>query len=240
MILSCAMFPCVVTVDAYFNPRPYFLTSLVVGDNFLLKLTLLFGQMWIYSCENSVVVAHAVTFITFSTATHAILFDMRPNRKNYQTYNSLRRPRDLVLCYKGFAYLVTIFNEIYRDVAMPANNVFTLVTVLSNFAIIRNAHDHSAYFTVVFCALSLFSGFAWSTILTFSSKLSVISNGTINSWKYFQLKNASDAKYLSKIRKSCRPMRLACGGFYYIDPIRVFRFAHSILWGTLRIKLLLK
>ena len=129
-------------------------------------------------------------------------------------------------------------NEIYRNILMPVNTAFSTVNVMCNFALIRTYHVNPWYINAIVLGTSLFTAVFWLQILSFSSKLCSKSKGTVSSWTNISYVSKSEWKYVQKVKRSCRPLHLDFGSFYFITSFRVYQFAHTLLWGTLRFQLL--
>jgi hypothetical protein len=153
----------------------------------------------------------------------------------YRTRKQLRKPCNLIHCYRSFVLLYVKLNECSRNILMPLHTYHSYSAILILYILIR--HDH--HLTVTFKLTIALLGFGiiavWlvilhSTGMTFKKTTSLIDN-----WKRQScMNNEYDRKLLRKISRSCKPLGLQFGRFYNVTVARVLKFINFLVWGTVR------
>jgi hypothetical protein len=245
IIFSVCVFPLVaVTHFLAFPDTPVYMTSLIVITS--RKKDVLFylsysGEAVLWWLVSSWVVSHVVFiatfFANFSISICPIInCELRSNRKSYGTIDQLRNVNSLVKFYRGVEYIVKLYNESSQPTVLPLNFAVTQFSLYCTYTLITgwNSIDQTMKLVLI---LALFSAVApWTAFLRFGGWFLMNSKETLRSWKHFKILCNEDSKYLSKFKKSCRPLAMRAEedyGQYMVKRLSLLKFLHRIIKQTL-------
>ncbi|OXA62431.1 hypothetical protein Fcan01_00972 [Folsomia candida] len=164
-------------------------------------------------------------------------------RLRYRSRAELRQIENLLPVYKSVELLHSITMKTYGAIIVPAQSIFGQVILLCFFMVVRHGSqfiESSNYsllliLTSLGCCMFTF----WSVILRFGGYFYTRSIRTIRSWKLLTLSQA-EKKYLGKVRRSCRPLRIGYPGYYKISNLSMLKFWQGVVKGVCRALITIK
>lgn len=246
IIISCMIFvqisfPIMLSCHYFVQPRAVlYPTSLLPEEWFPFPMYLIFGicLIWLYQCLWAVIIFNGILSLSYFAFFGPIMEkDFMPKQKSYNTIDALRTPKCLPIVYRSMEILHKNMISIVAFVIIPIQSINTQLSVLCNYNLIKHPISTS---TVISFGWTLYVLIVWTSVLEFCGWTHSQGKMVIRSWKFFDWKNKKDLKYISKFRRSCRPLSVRAGGAYCIKRINVLKFLRAIAVGTFRALLALK
>lgn len=165
--------------------------------------------------------------------------DMRMGRPSscYQTCITLRTdPNNFVQTWRSIELLSDMVNgEILYQCLIYLQGLYSGAVVFSMVSLTYQWDILGSTFVKVIMIISVIGVVVgWSWMLIIAGLLYRFSDKTIKSWRreYWFLKK--DWRYISKFKKSCRPLCFGDGKRYVIKPVTVLVFLRKLSQNTLR------
>jgi hypothetical protein len=243
-ILASILIPFTVFCHFLAFPRnPVYLASLVPEENNSVFLIAGLINGIFYFCTLMGVMFRLIfilsILVNFALSLYPLIScELRSNRNSYRTMSCLRTPHILIPFYRNLEVMVKLFNEIIRPSIIPMQAMITQFTLFSVYTLMVGWSKADMEFVVkVILLLGIVAAVGcWSFLLQFGGWFSENSSKTLNSWKFFKLKK-QEKKYLSKFRKSCRPLCIRVDEEYgqcRIGRLSVLKFLKGIIRGIFR------
>lgn len=160
--------------------------------------------------------------------------ELEMGRAKYKSNDSLRSISNMMHVYRSFQVLQTCAMSFMGIFLVMCNAVFMMCALYANFILIRHWHSLQPMTKATFGLGSpVLIGF-WGFILDLGRVFSDGSRKVLLSWKTYNWGNATDAKLMSKFRKSCKPIRVSYGSQFVVGKTSVLRFLKGVVRGTLR------
>jgi hypothetical protein len=187
------------------NDTSYFkIIYLANGVNYYLVLVAVFFNLSYIVCM----------FFNFAIIACPLLHnELRPNRASYRTLSYLREPGTLTGFYRTLEIMLKLFNQTFRPVILPAQSLMSQFNVYCNFTLITYWGEMDEAMKMILISWAVISISSWTPILQFGGWFNANAIQTVKSWKYLDW-GKNDKKFLSKFRKSCRPLGIRVEGRY--------------------------
>jgi hypothetical protein len=156
------------------------------------------------------------------------------NQSEYRTSPTLRHAENLSKEYRTVELLHKRGMAFYGTMVLPTQTILGQFILYCNFTLIRHWTKLDATMKC-FISLVTFSVLCfWGSTLEASGRFHMDSTKALKSWKLLNFRNKDEAKYLSKFRKSCRPLTVGTGEVFKIKRLNVLKFFRGIVKGTFR------
>jgi hypothetical protein len=178
-----------------------------------------------------------LSFGYLSVVVPLVTTEFKANQKQYMTYNILRKnPINLSHMYREFSILHNSAMKLLDFVILPYHSLFSQIIMFCNFSLISGLKaGKKTYIILSYALLSIFVKMLWLIILEIGGRFHTHSKKTIASWKMLKMKDKRSEKYLSKFRKSCRPLWIGTEGVFIFKRLSALKFLRAIVRGTFRI-----
>jgi hypothetical protein len=143
---------------------------------------------------------------------------------------------NLVLEYRAVEILHISGISTFGSLFLPLHVLLGQFILFSNVSALRGGKDFDYNFVI----LSFYAQAAWFCVLEFGGRFHKNSTKTVKSWKCLAFKTKAEAKYMSKFRKACVPLKIETKGMFSIRRLTVLKFVRSVVRGTFRAVLTLK
>ncbi|OXA45032.1 hypothetical protein Fcan01_20334 [Folsomia candida] len=111
---------------------------------------------------------------------------------------------------------------------------FSQFILFANVSVITDKARMEKRVKVLVLMLSIIAQVTCTLLLEVSGRLLENGKKTVKSWKEMKFHTREEKAYMTKFRKSCRPLRTGKEGFFIISRITVLKFMRSIIRGTFR------
>jgi len=248
MILGSAFFlPTSLCIHYFFNPdwRCYFISMIPRSNPWYVHLYIFYGLQYYFLISG---VFFCVSFLGILFLSISILMfplirnELRPNRKSYMTLNSLRQPGTVTEMYRTLEILMKLCNQALRPVILPLQSLTGQFSMFCNVTLITHWDSLDIMMRIIFFVWTLITAGAWVIVLQCGGWLYGNAGKTTRSWKNVSW-SKPDKKYLSKFRKSCRPMGVRVEeryGQYCMKRVTVLKYIKGLSKGTLGALMALK
>lgn len=171
---------------------------------------------------------------------HAIEFNCKLPSTKYMTHSAFRSVAHFPLEYRKSELLHLLAMKIFGIYFIPFQSLAMNFVLYTNFVLIRH-WDRLDYGTrLLTFAWSAGIQTFWYFVLHFGERFYSYSKRNRVSWKFMATKDSQEAKYMSKFRKSTRPLGLGYDGYFIIKPLSVLKFVKGVVRGTIRVLLTLQ
>jgi len=160
--------------------------------------------------------------------------ELRPNKKKYVTRHSLRHSAQLPLFYRQLEILHKAGIRLLGKILLPMQFLIGKFILYGNFTLVRYGHILTHLDLLRISSFVLIFQVVWSLTLEFSGQFYRHSIATLISWKGLRIPRKEDRKYMSRFRKSCRPLYIGTEGYFVIRRLTVLKFLRAIIRGTFR------
>ncbi|CAL8085921.1 unnamed protein product [Orchesella dallaii] len=204
----------------------------------ILKMVLFSLQMFIpfpvygaISLTMIVIVVYTATVIPFFTN------ELRIGMGQYKTKNSLRTPKNLMVTFRSFQLLHQIGMACFGVFIVPCQTTFSNMILFSNFMFIRHRAEMQPETNCLLVIWSTLCLLFWMVVLELGGRLHLRGREVLKSWKLHDFGDKSVNRFMSRFRKSCRPLAIQFGRTYVIRRLSVLKFIRGLTVGTFRILL---
>ncbi|OXA62585.1 hypothetical protein Fcan01_00663 [Folsomia candida] len=182
---------------------------------------------------------HGICILTYAFfVTPFVTQELCIGRRSYRSRPELRQIENLLPVYKSVELLHSITMKSYGAIIVPAQSIFGKVILLCFFMVVRHGGEliESSNYSLLLiltslgCCMFIF----WSVILRFGGYFYTRSIRTVRSWKLLTLSQA-EKRYLAKVGKSCRPLRIGYPGYYKISNLSMLKFWQGMAKGVCRV-----
>jgi hypothetical protein len=157
------------------------------------------------------------------------------------TSDSLRRPAAALHTYRCLKVLEISANAIVRDTFFTViNNSTVALMVLCNFCLVRFSNRSPAVVLGVLISISSFGTVGIVLLHIILGSFNDASIGFINSWKRKRDIRYSERKFLLRLMRSCRPLRLEIGYFGHFKKSTSFLIVGKLVFYTTKLLMLTK
>jgi hypothetical protein len=130
-------------------------------------------------------------------------------------------------------------NECTSSLMMPIYSYCSYIIIFIIYILVRFHGQLEISFQLILINLAFTCAIIWTVVLQMGGSIYKQSNACILNWKrinhhYNCHISYRDLKLMRKISASCKPMGLRFGGFYVVRLVRVLKFVHFVVWGTVK------
>lgn len=165
-----------------------------------------------------------------------IVMEFRVDRKSYFALDKLRTLPLLLKEWRIVQIFIIHVNAYLGPGMIPAHSLFTKLSVVSLYMVIRGDQGMSYTTRLMFKLWAFMCTVFWGTALLLGGIVYLDGQKIFKSWKYNKWTGVSklDKKIMSKFRKSCYPLSMAYGRTYVIKRLAVLKFVRQLSVGLLR------
>jgi len=156
--------------------------------------------------------------------------EFRPNQPRYLTSSKLRQGYTIAKEYRKFELVNRYGMDLLGKGILFFQVILSKVIVLCNYQLIMEWGDFDAIQIVG----AFYGTIMWIFVLETGGMYFCRSKECIKSWKFLPCKVSDEKKFLSKFRKSCRPISVGTKDIFRIKRLTVLKFIRAITRGTLR------
>jgi len=238
---SVVICPFTITVHfALFPQLPFYFVSLFVDMQPILFRSILIPCSFVYWLILRNIVASMMLYnnmtVNYAMTVYPIICnELRINKPPYRTVRHLREPPTLTTFYRSVEILTKEYNHIYRPVFVTVHIIITQFILVIIFGLILAWNEIDNIIKSNLIAVAVMTVILWAGILQFGGWLVNNSIETFYSWKFISYLHPK-RKFLSKFRKSCRPLGIRVDENYgqvLVKKKSVLKFIKSIIKGTL-------
>jgi len=168
------------------------------------------------------------------------LREITGKKSHYNTTQALREPENLIHTFRCVQILHKSCMRIFGSFVFISQGFVSQAILMSNYTLIRHWDKLDRVSSCMLIVISLAFQALWLTVLRCGGLFQMHSVRTLKSWKYLKFNSKSDAKYVSKFRKSCKPLRIGIEEFFTIRRLTILKFMRGIVKGTFRALLTLE
>jgi hypothetical protein len=158
----------------------------------------------------------------------------------YRTSHKMRRVENFPTEYRTLELLHKRGIAFYGLIIIPAQTLFGQFILYSNYTLIRHWNELGIVMKYLILFIDLTVIFFWNVTLEACGRFHMDATKAQKSWKLLPVRNNKEAKYLSKFRKSSRPLAIGAGEIFKIKRLTVLKFLRGIVKGTFRALLTIK
>lgn len=171
---------------------------------------------------------------------HYTEFNVKLPSSRHTTFPEFRSVAHLPTEYRKAELLHLYSMKVWGIYILPFQVLAMQFVLYTNFVLIRN-WDHLGALTrsLLLCwtiAIQIF----WYFVLHVGGHFYLYAKANRDSWKFMVVKDSWEAKYMSKFRKSTRPLGIGHQGYFIIKPLSVLKFFKGVVKGTIRVLLTIK
>jgi len=156
--------------------------------------------------------------------------EFRPNQPRYLTSSKLRQGYSIAIEYRKFELIYRYGINLLGKGILFFQVILSNVILLCNYQLIREWGD----FDAIQIGGAFYGTIIWIFILEHGGMFFCRSKECIKSWKFIPCKDSEEKRFLSKFRKSCRPIAFGTKDVFRIKRLTVLKFIRAITRGTLR------
>lgn len=159
----------------------------------------------------------------------------------YRTIDDFRSPRNLPLSFRKFELLHRYAMNLMGILIVTLQSFNMHYILYANFMLLRHIeHLDNITLFLLTCWSCLLQTF-WVVVLHVGGMFREQSKVNFRSWKQIDCKgNFLDQRYISKFKRSCRPLSIGYEGMFVMRKLSVLKFLRGVVRGTFRIFLTLK
>ncbi len=162
--------------------------------------------------------------------------------KSYQTVNQLRNLKNLILEHRALEILLKTYLDLMGILLIPGYVITLAGSLFSNLTLIRQWSKLDPVSKSILFVISMGCQITWILALHASSRLTLFSTRTIQSWKSkpagVMMNNkwgsAWNRKYMSKFQKSCRPFKIGYKSHFTFKRNSLLTYLKALYRGTFR------
>lgn len=221
------------------NPRgAMYITSLIPEKWFAVELLICVIGGWYYLLLLQSILANVSCIANFAVLFIAMISqilnqELMPNQRSYKYSFYLRTAQNIPTVYRSIELFHKYCNETYAIMIIPEQIIITKLNIFCNYILIKHWMDIDKTTTAVLMLWIVATLTLWMVTLRFGGWLHSKGKQTVKSWRFFDW-NKKDLKYISKFKKSCRPLAVRVGNVYMIDKLSELKFLIGIIVGTCR------
>jgi hypothetical protein len=162
------------------------------------------------------------------------MVELNLRRKAFKTESSVRTSQKMNLIYREVQVVLLLVNSVYGCLLIPMQ---TLITKFLMFITIVQ----SSYSDRIENSMKIIMGFwmvsvpwIWICVLEIAGNIYMHGERVLMSWKYYEWRNKQQRKFMSKFRKSCKPIMIHHGRAYIIRRKTVLKFIRGLVKGIFR------
>lgn len=202
-------------------------------ENFLLvrilAYTIHFYVATVIVHSGALTIVLAITYLFYMT--NIFTKELRMGCFKYRALQSLRRAENVSRVYREFQVLHTRVINLWGPIILFAHFICTVVPVYGTVLVLCNREKANS-FVLLFLSL-IFGGIwgVWMMTLEFGKHLYVHGQEVFLSWKRHTWESKEKARYMSKFRKSCRPLLLSYHETFAVRRVTPFVYNKSVFRG---------
>ncbi|OXA49426.1 hypothetical protein Fcan01_16041 [Folsomia candida] len=162
-------------------------------------------------------------------------------KRKYQCAHDLACPENVAVTFRGLQLITKQLSFACGPFMPMVQALFGQISISAGYIVIVEWDRLDTYNRVMIPTLAVMIAVSWAAFLTFAGKIHKSSVTCVRSWKHGEeLWSRSDAKYMGKFRKSCKPLFFGYPGIMTITQKTVAKFVQGIVRGVFRTVLALK
>ncbi|OXA54721.1 hypothetical protein Fcan01_10310 [Folsomia candida] len=152
----------------------------------------------------------------------------------------LREPSNFTRTYRTIEILLSLILENFGYILLPIQALVGQYGLVCNYVIIMQWDQMGVASKAFLISQMIMIQAAWVLCLTFGGWINFNSVKVLKSWKCLKLSGKEEAKYMSKFRKSCRPLYIGYPGVLKIRKVTALKYFQGVTRGTFRMLLAVK
>ncbi|CAL8118995.1 unnamed protein product [Orchesella dallaii] len=152
----------------------------------------------------------------------------------YRTKRQLRTPDNLVRLHRFFYLTTRMIEDLISVVGIPSQYLSSYTVIACNVCLLKYTDQLGWEMASFLAIVTLVVIISYTTMLWLAAMLFRYSEGYIAAWKVYTNPWGTRHKFMEKVRRSCRPLKITLGGLYYINIKKVLAYVNFIIWGTVR------
>lgn len=168
---------------------------------------------------------------------YRIEYNCKLPSEKYMTHSDFRSVPHFPLENRKSELLHLFAMNIYGIYIIPFQSLALNFVLYTNFVLIRHWNSLDYATRLITFGWSAGIQFFWYFVLHFGGRFYSYSKRNRVSWKFMETKNLQEAKYMSKFRKSTRPLGIGYEGYFIIKPLSVLKFLKGVVRWTIRVLL---
>lgn len=202
---------------------PFRLTMAYIFPHYLcISMCAVFGAML------GVLAIYGVLVVPF------LMKEIRLDRTNYKSRKLLRQPLHLTHFYRSAQILQIRLLTMVQFMIIPTQTLISYLILFSSVMLIKFGNIMSLVSKGMLVSWILASLIFWASSLAIGGHMYWFGKKILVSWKCYSWSNRRDKVYMSKFRKSCKPLMLNFGRTYVIRPLSVLKFLRGISRGIFK------
>lgn len=190
----------------------------VIGFNLAMNLT--FVQISL--------IINSSTIIPFG------IFEFNLQRKSFKTVAIIRTPQKMSLIFREIQILVQQYNQVFGCILVPMQTLLTQFVMFTTYLFSKYADKIDTSLKATMVIWTTIATLTWIVSLEVGGIISMYGEKVLLSWKYHKWENRQEKRYMSKFRKSCKPLMVQYGRTFVIRRITVLKYIRGLLKGVLR------
>jgi hypothetical protein len=150
----------------------------------------------------------------------------------------MRRFENFPTEYRTLELLHKQAMSIFGVMLLPGQTLLGQFILYSNYTLIKHWNELDSTIKCVVTILDLTVLCFWFSILEVCGRFYMEATKSLKSLKLLPVRNRMETRYLSKFRKSTRPLTISYGEVFKIKRLSVLKFLRGIVKGTFRALLL--
>lgn len=171
---------------------------------------------------------------------HSTELNAKLARGKHKTYPSFRTVSHFPMEYRKLEILHSYAMAIWGIYVVPFQAFALNFVLYANYVLIRN-WDHLDF--LMRCLVLLWTvsiQVFWYLVLHLAGRYYLFSQRNRGSWKFLGVRDAQEAKFMAKFKKSTRPLGIGQNGYFIIKPLSVVKFVKGVVRGTVRVLLTMR
>ncbi|OXA42370.1 hypothetical protein Fcan01_22798 [Folsomia candida] len=147
----------------------------------------------------------------------------------FKTHSDFRSVAHLPVEYRKAELLHLFAMKIYGIYFIPFQSLALNFVLYTNFVLIRpwNSLDYATLLLTLIWSVGI--QVFWYFVLHCGGRYYSFSKRNRTSWKFMATEGPKEAKYMSKFRRSTRPMGIGYEGYFIIKPLSLLKFVKGVV-----------